>query len=130
MNKAIVLIALTCSVGGLAVTGVACQEVRRGVSGVMPYHEEHFIVSEGMHATGFAVELSAADCLEGSVQEITGDYKAFVFLVTDPNGETIYDIELEGKHDFVFKATIDGYYALQFISGSSDKEVVVKYRRT
>ncbi|GAI37329.1 unnamed protein product, partial [marine sediment metagenome] len=107
-----------------------CQEVRRGVSGVMPYHEEHFVVSEGMYATVLLVELSAGDCLEGSVQEITGDYKAFVFMVLDPNGQNVFDTELEGKYDFVFKATIDGYYKLTFASLSSDKQVVVKYRRT
>lgn len=130
MNKVILLISLICLVGGLVLTGSGCQEARRGISGVMPYHEEHFVVPEGMHAIVLPVELSDGDCLEGSVQEITGDYEVFVFWVTDPNGQTIHQANLKGKHDFVFKATVDGYYALQFTSLRYDKQVVLKYRRT
>ena len=129
MNKVVLLITLTCLVGGFVVSGVSCQEVRRSVSGVMPHHEESFTISK-MYDVGCAVELSAGDSLEGSVQEITGDYNAFVFWVADPNGQTIYDVELSGKQDFVFKATIDGYYSLHFYTLSDDKHVIVKYRRT
>jgi len=113
----------------LALGSAGCAQSRRSISGALPYHEQRLTVSKGQDV-GFAVELSAGDSLEGSVQEIAGDYNTFVFWITDPNGKSIYDVKLEGKQTFSFQATIDGYYALHFTTLTSDKEAIVKYRRT
>lgn len=129
MNKLAIIIVSLVLVTAVGLGSAGCAQTRRSISGALPYHEQRLTVSKGQDI-GFAVELSAGDSLEGSVQEIAGYYNAFVFWITDPNGKTVYDVELEGKHDFTFRATIDGYYALHFYSFTSDKEAIVKYRRT
>lgn len=129
--KNVILVSLMCLMGGLVATGIGCQEVRRGVSGVMPYQETDFVLAS-REGRAFPIELNAGDSLVGSVQEKTGDYRALAFRISNPNGETIDEIVLKGKYNFIFKATVNGYYALHVsnFNPDSSKYIVLKYRRT
>jgi len=129
VKKVILAVSLFCLVFGLVAGGsVGCAQFRRSISGVLPYHEERLTTPGSQHGTAFALELSAGDRLEGSVQQVGPQRYGVVFSVVDPNGKGIYDAYIKGKDDFIFMATIDGYYALTFYSVDS-QDLVVKYRR-
>jgi len=64
VKKGIWVLGLLCFVIGLVGASAGCQEVKRGVSGVMPYHEESFTVP-ALHEQPISLELNAGDSLEG-----------------------------------------------------------------
>jgi len=114
---------------GAGIYSVGCRQTTRSISSVLPYHEQRLTTPGGQQAAGFALELRAGDRLEGSVQQVGAQRYGVAFSVVNPNGKGIYAIYINGKHDFVFTATIDGYYALDFYSVDS-QTILVKYRRT
>mgnify|MGYP001041145795 CR=1 FL=1 len=130
---ALLLVALSLLIAGTSIS-TGCAEIRRGASGVLPYHERNFTVSPLSEQT-LSLELTAGDSPEGSVQVVTGGNLDIDFYVTDPYGNTVYSApgRLTGKRDFFFTAGYDGYYTLRFsnkFSVFTSKSVAVKYRRT
>lgn len=134
MKRVVLLVGLFSLIVGLVGGGIGCQTARRGVSGVMPYHEKSFTVP-AMHEQLLSLELSAGDSLEGYVQVVSGGNLDIRFWVTDPYGKKIYQApgRVEGRHGFIFKVMAGGYYTLHFDNSFSlltDKAVILKYRLT
>lgn len=134
MKKIVLLVGLLCLVFGLVAGSVGCKEVRRGISGAMPYHERSFTV-QALSEKPISFELNSGDSLEGYVQVVSGGNLDIYFWVTDPYGEMIYRCpgRVKGRHNFIFRATFTGYYTVHFGNSFSlitDKYVIFKYRRT
>ena len=134
MRKAPLILAALLILVILVIGSSGCEEARRDISGILPYHTESFTISP-LSGESLSLELSSGDSLEGYVQVTIGGTLDIKFEVKDPYGKIIHRAPggVKGRHDFMFYAQHDGYYTLLFDNSFSlltSKSVIVKYRRT